>query len=100
MSTVVVDVPKLLLAVQLYDPDLPLCMLKIVYEGPLCRTLLGLSVLNHLHVMRVYGFAAVTVLTNVTACPSLTLYTSGLFKKNKTHLKCVNHMHIYELSFQ
>ena len=77
------EVPTLLLAVQLYDPELPLCMLGKMYEGPLWRTLLGLSVLNHLHVMPVLGFAAVTVHVKVAVCPSLTLngrvdLTSGL----------------------
>ena len=98
------EVPTLLLAVQLYDPDLPLCILGKMYEGPLWRTLLGLSVLNHLHVMPVLGFAAVTVHAKEAVCPSLTLYglggldlTSGLSKKDKKRLKCVKHMYTYEL---
>ena len=87
-STLIVagsEVPTVVLAVQLYDPDLLLCMLEIVYLGPLWRTILGLSVLIHLQVMLVFGFASVTVHISVAVFPSITLYgldgldfTSGL----------------------
>ena len=71
------EVPTALMAVQLYDPILPLCMLCIVYVDPVWRTVLGVSDLNHLHVMKVLGLALITVHTNVAICPSVSVYGLG-----------------------
>lgn len=96
MSTIVVaasEVPTTLLAVQRYKPDLFLCIFGINKVGPLWRTLMGLSVLYHLHVILELGLAAVTLHSNVAVCPSLTLYglnvldvTSGLSKNDVIYI--------------
>lgn len=78
------DVPTELLAVQLYDPDLSLCMFAILKIGPLESTMLGLCVLNHFHTIPLLGFASVSIHSSVAVFPSITMYglmvlvTSGL----------------------
>lgn len=72
------DVPTELLAVQLYDPDLFLCIFRIANVGLLLSTLLGRSVSYHNHVMLEEGFAVVTLHSNVALFPSVTMYGLGV----------------------
>lgn len=98
------DVLTELLAVQLYDPDLFLCILEILNVGPLWIMVLGRSVLYHCHVILELGLAAVTLHSNIAACPSVTLYglkvldvTSGLSTIDMLASICISIHYILKL---
>lgn len=88
------DVPTLLVALHLYEPDLSLFILGIVKLRPVWRTSFVLFILTHLHVMFVFGFASVTVHINVAVSPSITLY--GFDRLELTSGLSSNQMYFYQ----
>lgn len=91
MKISIPDMPIVLLAVHLYDPDMFLFMFLNVLIEPFDRIMLGLSIWYHFHMTLLSGLAVVTLHSNLAVSPSLTVngfgvldVTSGLsITKNK-----------------